>query len=155
MTDFQDVRTTRHEQGQEQRAVSFKATQLIWLLLGILETLIALRVVFKLIGVNASNSFATFLYGITHFFVAPFASLTGTPAVGSMVLEISSILAMIVYLLIAWALERIVYVFFYRPRGPVSIRQTIVSDHSPVQTATRTSQTTVTEPANTQPPNTL
>ncbi len=155
MTDYQDVRTTKHEQGQEQRAVTFKATQLIWLLLGILEAMIALRVVFKLIGVNASNSFATFLYGITHLFVAPFASLTGTPAVGNMVLEISSIIAMLVYLLIAWAIERIVYVSFYRQRGPVTVRQTIVSDHTPLQPSTSTSQTTVTERTNTKTPGSL
>ncbi len=102
---------------------------MIWLLLGLLEAAIGLRVVFKLIAVNAANPFATLLYGVTHIFVAPFASLTSAPAVGGMVLEISSIIAMIVYLLIAWAFERIVYVFFYRPRGPVSVRQTIVSEH--------------------------
>lgn len=141
MTDYQDVRTTKYEPGQEQRGITLKATQFILLLLGILEALIALRVVIKLIGGNASNSFATFLYGITHPFVAPFASLTGTLAAGNMVLEISSVIAMLVYLLIAWALERIVYVLFYRQRGPVSVRRTIVSDHTPLQPANSPSQT--------------
>ena len=131
MTDYQEVRTTQHEAGREQRVATFKASQLIWLLLGILEAVIALRVVFKLIAVNAANPFAALLYGVTDLFVAPFASLTSAPAVGNMVLEISSIIAMIVYLLIAWAFERIVYVLFYRPRGPVSVRQTSVSDHTP------------------------
>jgi hypothetical protein len=59
--------------------------------------------------------------------------LVGAPAAGGMVLEISSIIAMIVYLLVGWALERIVYVLFYRPRGPVSVRQTIVADHTSQQ----------------------
>ena len=84
-----------------------------------------------------------------------------------MVLEISTIIAMIVYLLIAWALERIVYVLFYRPRGPVSVRQTTVLDHTPQQsqsvttdrTTTQapvgTSQTTVTQRTNTQTPDSL
>jgi hypothetical protein len=83
--------------------------------------------------------------------------LIGAPAAGGMVLEISSVIAMIVYFLIAWAFERIVYVLFYRPRGPVSVRQTSVSDHAPLQSQTTTtdritapaplasSQTTVTE----------
>jgi YggT family protein len=165
MTDYQEVRTTQHEQGHDQRVATFKATQLIWLLLGILEALIALRFVFKLIGVNAANAFAAFLYGVTDLFVAPFASLTGAPAAGGMVLEISSLIAMVVYLLLAWALERVVYVLFYRPRGPVSVRQTTRSDHIPQQgpsqttttnrTTTQapvgTSQTTVTESTNTTP----
>ena len=131
MTDYKEVRTTQQESGQEQRVATFKATQMIWLLLGLLEAAIALRVVFKLVGVNAANSFATLLYNVTDFFVAPFASLTGAPAAGGMVLEISSIIAMFVYLLIGWALERIVYVLFYRPRGSVSVKQTIVADHTP------------------------
>ena len=130
MTDYKEVRTTQQESGQEQRVATFKATQMIWLLLGLLEAAIALRVVFKLVGVNAANSFATLLYNVTDFFVAPFASLTGAPAAGGMVLEISSIIAMFVYLLIGWALERIVYVLFYRPRGSVSVKQTIIADHT-------------------------
>lgn len=133
MTDYKEVRTTEHESGQEQRVATFKATQLIWLLLGILVALIALRVVFLLIAVNAANPFAMLLFKVTDFFVAPFSSLIGAPAAGGMVLEISSIIAIIVYLLFGWALERIIYVIFYRPRGPVSVRQTIVADHTPEQ----------------------
>jgi len=131
MTDYKEVRTTQHEQGREQRVATFKITQLIWLLMGLLEAAIALRVVFKLIAVNAANPFAALLYSVTDLFVAPFASLIGAPAAGGMVLEVSSIIAMIVYFLIAWALERIVYVLFYRPRGPVSVKQTTVADHTP------------------------
>ena len=130
MTDYKEVRTTQHEQGREQRVTTFKATQLIWLLLGLLEAAIALRIVFKLIAVNAANPFAALLYAVTDLFVAPFASLMGAPTAGGMVLEISSIIAMIVYLLIGWALERIVYVLLYRPRGPISIRQTIIDDRT-------------------------
>lgn len=163
MTDYKEVRTTEHEAGLEQRVTTFKATQLIWLLLGILEAVLALRVVFKLIGVNAANSFATFLYNVTGVFVAPFASLTGAPSAGGMVFEFSTIIAMAVYLLIGWALERIVYLLFYRPSGPVSTRQTVVAEHTPQQGVSQTrttttqvptdvSQTTVTERTDTQNP---
>lgn len=152
MTDYREVRTTEHEQGRKQRVVTFKVTQLIWLLLSILEALIALRVVFKLIGVNAANPFASLLYNVTEIFVAPFASLIGTPAAGNMVLEISSILAMFIYLLIGWALERIVYVLFYRPRGAVSVNQTTVVEHTPQQAPLGISQTTTTDRTTTQTP---
>src|SRR3989337_4107991 len=101
MTDYQEVRTTAHEQGSEGRVTTFKVTQLIWLLVGLLEGVLGLRFIFKLIGVNAANPFASLLYKVTDFFVAPFASLTGAPTFGDMVLEISSIIAMILYLLVA------------------------------------------------------
>jgi hypothetical protein len=152
MTDYKEVRTTEHEAGREQRVATFKATQLIWLLLGLLEAAIALRVIFKLVGVNEANSFAKLLYGVTGFFLAPFASLAKAPAAGGSVLEVSSIIAMIVYLLIFWALERIVYVIFYRPRGPVSVKQTTVAEHTPQQGSVDTSQTTVTEHTDTKTP---
>jgi hypothetical protein len=87
---------------------------------------------------------------VTNLFVAPFASLAKAPASGGMVLEISSILAMIVYLLIAWGIERIVHVLLYRPRGPVSIRQTTVAEHTPLQVPVGVRPTTVTERTNTQ-----
>ena len=152
MRNYKDVTTTEYEQGQGQRVATFKATQMIWLLLGLLEAAIALRLVFKLIAVNATNPFAALLYAVTGIFVAPFATLTSAPQSGGMVLEISSIIAMIVYLLLAWALERIVYVLFYRPRGPVSVRQTVVANQSPLQSSSDTTQTTVTERTNTQTP---
>jgi len=119
MTDYKEVRSTQTEQGKEHRINTFKATQLVWLFLSILEGLIGLRFIFKLIGVNAENAFAQFLYGLTNIFVAPFATLTGTPAAAGMQLEFSSLIAMLVYALIAWAIERLIWVIFYRPRGPV------------------------------------
>jgi hypothetical protein len=50
-----------------------------------------------------------------------------------MVLEISSFIAMVVYALVAWAVERIVWVIFYRPRGPVvAVTETRTTDqHTP------------------------
>ena len=143
MTDYKEVSTTQQESGHESRVATFKATQLIWLLLGILEVLLALRFVFKLIGVNAANSFASFLYGLTGVFVAPFASLTGAPAAEGMVFEFSTLIAMVVYALVGWAIERLIYVIFYRPRGPVNVRQTTVDQHIPAATSA-TSQTTTT-----------
>jgi YggT family protein len=151
MTDYKDVRTSAHEQGREQRITTFKITQLIWLLLGLLEAAIALRVVFKLIGVNAQNAFATLLYNITNLFVFPFASLVGAPAYDGMVLEISSIIAMIVYFLFAWGVERIVNVVLYRPRGAVSVRQTVVSDHTSQPVPLGISQVTTTDRTTTAP----
>jgi len=144
MTQFKEVRTSQHEAGQEQRVASFKITQLIWWVLGLLEALLGLRFLFKLIGANPNNPFATFLYELTDFFVRPFATLTGTPTAGNMVFEFSTLITMIVYALIAWGLERLFYVIFYRPRGPVSTKQTIVSDQAPQVTSIGSQTTTTT-----------
>jgi len=114
-----EVRTTQRESGLEQRLRTFKAMQFIWLGLAVLEVLIGLRVVFKLIAVNPDNLLAGLLYGLTNVFLFPFSGLTPTPASGGMVLELSSLIAMVVYALLAWAAVKLVEVIFYRPRGAV------------------------------------
>jgi len=114
-----EVRTTQRESGLEQRLRTFKAMQFIWLGLAVLEVLIGLRVVFKIIAVNPDNLLASLLYGLTNLFLFPFAGLTSTPASGGMVLEISSLIAMVVYALLAWGAVKLVEVIFYRPRGAV------------------------------------
>lgn len=121
-----EVQTTQKEPEREQRIFTFKATQFVWLVLGILEGLLALRFILKLIAANPESPIAVFIYGFTSLFLLPFAGLTATPTAGGIVLELSTMIAMVVYALIAWAIERIIWVIFYRPRGPVT--QTTTTD---------------------------
>jgi hypothetical protein len=125
-----EVRTSQNEPGREQRIFTFKATQLIWLFLGILEVLIALRIGLKLIGANPDSPIVALIYGFTYLFLFPFQGMTVTPSAGGMVLELSSFFAMVIYALIAWAVERIVWLVFYRPRGPmVGVTETTTSEN--------------------------
>jgi hypothetical protein len=114
-----EVKSVQQEPEREQRIFTFKITQLIWLFLGILEALIALRIGLKLIGANPESPIVALIYGLTFLFLFPFEGMIATPTAGRMVLELSSLFAMLIYALIAWAVERIVWVLFYRPRGPV------------------------------------
>jgi hypothetical protein len=114
-----EVKSVQQEPEREQRIFTFKITQLIWLFLGILEALIALRIGLKLIGANPASPIVALIYGLTYLFLFPFQGMVATPSAGSMVLELSSLFAMLIYGLIAWVVERIVWVLFYRPRGPV------------------------------------
>jgi len=114
-----EVRTTQREPEREQRIFTFKATQLVWLLFGVLIGLIALRIGLKLIGANPESGIVALIYGFTAPFLFPFTGLIGSPTYGNMVLELSSMFAMLIYALIAWAVERTVWLIFYRPSGPV------------------------------------
>ncbi len=124
------VRTSQSEPEREQRIFSFKATQFIWLVFGILEALIALRIGLKLVGANPESPIVALIYGFTYLFLFPFEGMTATPAAGGMILELSSFFAMLIYGLIAWAVERIVWVAFYRPRGSVvAVTETSTSEN--------------------------
>jgi len=110
--EITEVRTERVEPGREQRVFTFKFTQLVWLLLGILEALLALRILLKLIAANPNSPIASLIYSFTDLFLVPFAGLTPTPSAGGMVLEISTIFAMIIYALVGWAIERVIWLLF-------------------------------------------
>lgn len=105
----------------EHRMFTFKITQLIWLFVGILEALLALRIGLKLIGANPESPIVALIDWSTYLFLVPFAGMVATPTAGGMVLELSSFFAMVIYALIAWAVERTVWLLFYRPRGPVVV----------------------------------
>ena len=120
-----EVKTTHREPDQERRIFNFKITQFVWVALGILETMIALRILLKLIAANPDSSIVSFIYGFTNLFLFPFEGMTATPAANGMVLEISSFFAMAIYALIGWAVERIIWLIVYRPRGnSVSVTRT-------------------------------
>lgn len=129
--EVSEVRSSSLEpkSSRDQRLFTFKATYLIWMALVLFEALIGLRILLKLIGANAASPFAALVYGFSNLFLFPFAGLTGTPAAGGMVLEISSLIAMVVYAFVFWGIERIVWVIFYRPReAPVSVTQRTTND---------------------------
>ncbi len=104
-------RVVRDAAAENQLRVA-KATEVIWLLVGFLEGLLALRVLLKVIAANPSNSFASAVYGFTNFFLAPFFGITGSPAADGVVLEIPTIIGMLVYLLFAWAIVKLIWVIF-------------------------------------------
>jgi len=128
-----EVRTSQREPEREQRIFSFKLTQLVWLLFGILVALIALRIGLKMIGANPESAIVALIYGFTAPFLFPFEGLVASPTAGNMVLELSSMFAMLIFALIAWAVERTVWLIFYRPRGPVvAVTETSTSEsHTP------------------------
>ena len=110
--------------GSERRQEIERVSQLIWLLLGIVDGLIAIRLILKLIGANPENDFTSFIYNITGLFVTPFYGITGSPAAGGSVLEIGSIIAMAVYAFAAWILVRLISLIFARPSArSVSIEE--------------------------------
>jgi uncharacterized protein YggT (Ycf19 family) len=131
MTNVQQVTTTQEDHGRGQRQFTFQATQLVWLLFGLLEGLLVLRVFLKLIGANAESPFANLVYNVTNLFLMPFAGLTGTPAAGGMVLEISTLIAIVVYALVAWLVERLVWLLFYRTTTAVSTQTTTTNTRTP------------------------
>ena len=85
--------------------------QLISLALGILESLLLIRIVLQLLAANPNAGFSRFVYGMTAQFVAPFQGVFPNPfSLGGVTLDEAAILAMIVYALAARLLKMAVRV---------------------------------------------
>ena len=102
---------------EEQRIFTAKVTQFLWLVFGVIEGLIGLRVLLKLMSANPDNPFAAAVYGLTRPLLFPFATLTAQPQIGDLVFEISSIVAMLVYAFVAWVMVQAVRILLYPMRG--------------------------------------
>lgn len=85
----------------------YRFTQVIWYVLGLLEILLAFRFFFLLFGANPSAGFSNFIYTFSYPFAMPFISVFGLTQVEGSVFEWTTILAMIVYALIAWGIVKI------------------------------------------------
>lgn len=85
------------------------AERVVWFVAGVLLVLLGLRFIFALLAANPNNGLANFVYTVTHPFVAPFFGLfryNYTNGVGRF--EIYTLVAMLIYALIAWGLARLV-----------------------------------------------
>lgn len=79
----------------------YRGTQIVWYILGVLEALLVFRFVLKLLAANPSAGFSKFIYGITYVFAAPFLSVFRISQVDSSVFEWTTLLAILVYWIIA------------------------------------------------------
>src|SRR5215212_6048418 len=104
-----EVHATAYDPFANRRRSSYKLVQAIWLLFGIVEGLLAIRFILRLLGANEAAGFARFIYGATGPFVAPFNNLFANPGGSGTVLEFNTIVAIVVYMLVAWLIAKVVW----------------------------------------------
>lgn len=94
--------------------------QFIYILLGVLDALLIIRFALKLLAANPDAGFSSFIYGITAPFAQPFQGVFPSPETHASVLEVATLLAIIVYALIAWLIVNLVELMVNRwPGRPV------------------------------------
>lgn len=83
--------------------------QIIYLVLGILETFLVIRFVLKLLAANPEAAFTSFIYALTEPFVVPYEGVFPTPQTQGAALDLAAVLAMIVYALLVWGIVSVLY----------------------------------------------
>ncbi len=85
----------------------YRGTQIVWYIVGLLEALLAFRFILKLLGANPRAGFTDFIYDITFPFAAPFLNVFKQTKVEGSIFEWTTLLAMLVYWLIALAIIKL------------------------------------------------
>lgn len=82
--------------------------RVVWYIAGVIIALLATRIILLLLGANRENEFVDFVYALSEIFAAPFYGIFNyQPAYGQSMLELSSLVAIAVYALIAWGIAKL------------------------------------------------
>lgn len=86
--------------------------KIVYYILGVIEVLLAFRLVFKLLGANPASSFVAGIYALSNIFLSPFTGIFRTATARGVetqsILEPSTIVAMLVYAIIAWGIVKLI-----------------------------------------------
>jgi hypothetical protein len=85
-----------------------RSARIVWLVLGIVEALLIIRVALKALGANPAAGFSQLVYSVSTPLVLPFQGIFPTPATSRSALELSALVAIVVYALIAWGSVRLI-----------------------------------------------
>jgi hypothetical protein len=105
---------------------------LVWLIAGLIIAVLLIRFVLMMIGADPHAGFANLIYGLSSPFHAPFALLFGQPidlgtgAVAQSRVEFETLVAMLVYALIAWGITKVLNLML----GTGRTRTTVYTDES-------------------------
>ena len=113
-----EVRTTEVQDGatnvQRQTVAETRASsgavvaqRIVWYIAGFIITFLALRIILLLLGANQGNVFVDLVYAIGGFFAAPFTGIFGQPTFGQLYFDTASLVAIVIYTLLAWGVARL------------------------------------------------
>jgi uncharacterized protein YggT (Ycf19 family) len=91
-----------------------RTVRIIYLVFGVIEALVAIRVILKLLAANPLAGFTSLIYNVTQPFVALFQGVFPDAQSKGSVLEVSSLLAILVYALLAFGLARLIRIMGQR-----------------------------------------
>ncbi|MFA7309502.1 MAG: YggT family protein [Candidatus Paceibacterota bacterium] len=85
----------------------YRGTQIVWYLFSLIEALLIFRFLLKLIGANPNAVFTDIIYTVSYPFAAPFLYVVRSTQVSGSIFEWTTLLAMLVYWVVAWGIVRL------------------------------------------------
>jgi hypothetical protein len=86
--------------------------KIFYIALLVIETLIAIRFVFKLIGAEDSNFLVNLVYQASNVFIEPFTGIiSGDWTLGPLYFDLDALLALAIYMILAFVMIELIKVF--------------------------------------------
>jgi hypothetical protein len=102
----QDTVVVNHH--EEQATVNQRVAYFIYFMFGVLEILLAFRLILKIAGASLSSGFVVFVYALSRIFILPFEGIFRKGVAQGIetasIFEPSTLVAMLVYAVIAWGI---------------------------------------------------
>lgn len=115
--------TESPQQTYDTKRAIFRTYQVAWYILGVIEVLLAFRMLLKLMGANPLSGFTYFIYSVSNPFALPFAGILGISEGSGMVFEWSTLIAMAVYSIITYGIVMLVQLV--KPTNPEEVNQSV------------------------------
>jgi hypothetical protein len=93
----------------------FIISRFINAIIGIVEFVLSLRLLFELFGANPASPFVAWLYGMTDRLIAPFQFAFPSFSIAGFTLNMSVILAMFAYAILGWVVAWFLSLIFDTP----------------------------------------
>ena len=117
------VSTDSPQKEYQTKKAIFRSYQVIWYILGVIEVLLAFRVVLKFLGANVFSGFTNFIYALSSPFAMPFSGILGTSASSNLIFEWSTLIAMAVYAVVAYGIVALFQLV--KPTNQEEVEQTV------------------------------
>lgn len=101
------VKTEHPQKAFDKKKTIFRVYQIIWFVLAVIEIMLGFRVALKAFGANQMSGFTNLIYAFSNPLALPFSGILPNTISGLSVLEWSTIIAAIVYALVAYGLIHI------------------------------------------------
>jgi len=117
------IKTEHPQQVYDKKKAIFRTYQVVWYILGVIEVILAFRVALRALGADPASGFTSLVYAVSNPLALPFSGILTSSVYGNSVTEWSTIIAAIVYALIAYGLVYLMQLV--KPVTPNEIEQKV------------------------------
>lgn len=117
------VKTEPPQQVFEKKRAIFRTYQVVWYILAIIEILLGFRMTLKALGAYPLSGFTSLIYSLSDPLALPFSGILRITISGSSTFEWSTLIAAIVYALIAYGVVYLIQLV--KPVTPHEVEQKV------------------------------